>query len=287
MAASLVPRAFAHSSEQVSPVLQLDRQPKRGCKRKVNEELATSVVSWFRCNGRDFPWRDTRNPFHILIAEVLLRQTQANRVVGPYVHLVTTYPDPASLAAADVDGLRQWFRPLGLVRRADRLVECAHRLLRDFGGQVPQDLRDLQSLPGIGRYSARATLCMAFHHPLPMIDEGSGRVLRRVLGFSDDRPAYTDIRLTDAAERILPDSRARDFNLGLIDIAAAYCHPRTPDCPDCPLLGDCLVGSCTVSNHKAVVRAQMDHQPARNNTICQTADTIQSSWQPNRSSKER
>ena len=190
-------------------MLQLDRQPKRGHIRGGSKEFATSVVSWFRSNGRDFPWRETRNPFHILIAEVLLRQTQAARVVGPYIHLVTTYPDPASLAEADVDALREWFRPLGLVRRADRLVECARRLLGDYGGQVPRDLRRLQSLPGIGRYSARAILCMAFNHPLPMIDEGSGRVLRRVLGFLDTGPAYSDTRLAEVAERILPDSHAR------------------------------------------------------------------------------
>ena len=243
MAAHMVLRAIAHSSKQVSAVLQLDRQPKAGRKRRVRQELATSVVSWFHCNGRDFPWRDTRNPFHILIDEILLRQTQVTRVIGPYLHLVTTYPNPASLAEAAVDGRRQWFRPLGLVQRADRLVECAHRLLRDYGGQVRRDLRDLQSLPGIGRYSARATLCMAFHYPLSMIDEGSGRVLRRVLGLSDAGPAYTDIRLAEIAERILPDSHARGCNLGLIDIGSAYCHPRTPDGPECPLLEGCIVGS--------------------------------------------
>ena len=243
MAASIVPRAFAHSSEQVSAVLQLDRQPKSGRKRRVSQELATSVVSWFRCNGRDFPWRDTRNPFHILIAEVLLRQTQANRVVGPYVHLVTTYPDPASLAKANVDGLRQWFRPLGLVRRADRLVECARRLVRDYGGQVPRDLQDLQSLPGIGRYSARAILCMAFNDPLPMIDEGSGRVLRRVLGCENTAPAYSDAVLLHAAQTLLPKAKVCEFNLGVIDIGAAHCHTRTPDCGGCPLLKYCVFGS--------------------------------------------
>ena len=78
------------------------------------------------------------NPFHILIAEVLLRQTQAARVVSPYIHLVTTYPDLASLAEADVDALRQWFKPLSLVRCADRLVHCARRLQGDYGGQVPR-----------------------------------------------------------------------------------------------------------------------------------------------------
>ena len=231
-------------------MLQLDRQPKRDHIRGGSKEFATSVVSWFRSNGRDFPWRETRNPFHILMAEVLLRQTQAARVVGPYIHLVTTYPDPASLAEADVDALREWFRPLGLVRRADRLVQCARRLLGDYGGQVPRDLRSLQSLPGIGRYSARATLCMAFNHPLPMIDEGSGRVLRRALGLPVTGPAYSDTRLAEYAEDLLSSSHAREFNLGLIDIGAAYCHPRTPGCSKCPLVEGCKVGSREIRNQR-------------------------------------
>ena len=234
-------------------MIQAERQPNRDRALGSSKELAASVVSWFRSNGREFPWRDTRNPFHILIAEILLRQTQAARVVSPYTHLVTTYPDPASLAATDVEALRRWFRPLGLVLRADRLVECARRLLRDYGGQVPEDLGELQSLPGIGRYSARATLCMAFNHPLPMIDEGSGRVLRRVLGFPGAGPAYSDTRLAEFANGLIPRRHAREFNLGLIDIGSAYCRPNKPDCPSCPLLRDCSVGSREARMQKRVV----------------------------------
>ena len=240
MVASMVP--FTHCSEYVNAVIQAEWQPNRDRALRGSKELATSVVSWFRSNGREFPWRDTRNPFHILIAEVLLRQTQAARVVGPYAHLVTTFPDPASLAEADIEALRQWFRPLGLVQRADRLVECARHLVRDYEGQVPQDLHYLQSLPGIGRYSARAILCMAFEDSIPMIDEGSGRVLRRVLGFPGAGPAYSDSRLADSANGLIPSRNAREFNLGLIDIGSAYCRPNKPDCPRCPLLPDCSVG---------------------------------------------
>ena len=231
-------------------MIQLDREPMRGRIRGVSKEFANSVVSWFRSNGREFPWRETRNPFHILIAEVLLRQTQAARVVGPYIHLVATYPDPASLAEADVDALRQWFRPLGLVRRADRLVESSRRLLQDYEGQVPRDIRDLQSLPGIGRYSARAVLCMAFNYPVPMIDEGSGRVLRRVLGLPGTGPAYSDTRLAEYAEELLSRSHVREFNLGLIDISAAYCHPRAPGCPECPLVEGCKAGSREIQSQR-------------------------------------
>ena len=234
-------------------MIQAERQPNRDRALRGSKELATSVVSWFRSNGREFPWRDTRNPFHILIAEVLLRQTQAARVVDPYTHLVTIFPDPASLAEADVDALRQWFRPLGLVRRADRLVECARHLVRDYGGRVPQDLHYLQSLPGIGRYSARATPCMAFDAPVPMIDEGSGRVLRRVLGLPGAGSAYSDTRLAESANGLIPGRHAREFNLGLIDIGSAYCRPRKPDCPKCPLLRDCSVGSSEARIQERVV----------------------------------
>ena len=219
--------------------LQRARPANKGYAQRLSLELVTSVVDWFRTNGRDFPWRQTKDPFHILIAEVLLRQTQAPRVVGPYVDLINTYPDPESFATADVNSLRKWFRPLGLIRRADHLIECARSLMREYDGQVPRDLKQLESLPGIGRYSARAILCMAFQRPEPMVDEGSGRVLRRVLGFEATGPAYLDETLLSAVEEVVPLNSGSQFNLGLIDIAAAYCHSRTPHCRECPLLGHC------------------------------------------------
>ena len=231
----------------MSVALQLDRQTNRGDSQRLSQEFVTSVVDWFRTNGRDFPWRQTKDPFHILIAEVLLRQTQAPRVVGPYVDLINTYPDPESLATADVDGLRKWFRPLGLVRRADHLIECARYLVREYESQVPRDLKQLESLPGIGRYSARAILCMAFQRPEPMVDEGSGRVLRRVLGYEETGPAYLDGTLLSAVEEVVPRNSGSEFNLGLIDIAAAHCHTRTPHCRECPLLGHCSLGSDNVT----------------------------------------
>lgn len=207
--------------------------------RLNSRKLRHSVVTWFRSNGREFPWRRTSDPFHILIAEVLLRQTQASRVVVPYTCLISMYPDPESLARADVDELRLWFRPLGLVRRADKLVHCARRLLREYGGQVPRNIQDLKSLPGIGIYSAHATLCMAFGRPVPMIDGGSGRVLRRILGLPQTGPAYLDKCLWRVAESIVPNSHAREFNLALIDIGAAYCRPRRPSCCGCPARSSC------------------------------------------------
>ena len=212
----------------------------------VEPTLAELVVPWFRENGRAFPWRETTNAFHILMAEVLLRQTQAHRVADPYVELVARYPDPESLLRADLVSLREWFGPLGLVSRADRLIEAARVLVEEHAGQVPQDLAELQSLPGIGRYSARAILCLAFGQPFPMIDEGSGRVLRRVLGREIDGPAYSSRSLMADADELLPEGLAREFNLGLIDIAARFCRPHKTLCAECPLARECVRGRAAI-----------------------------------------
>ncbi len=219
--------------------------------RPAHEHLAELVVAWFRNNGRTFPWRDSTNPFHILVAEMLLRQTQAHRVVGPYLELLDEYPDPEALADARVPRLRRWFRPLGLVRRADSLVACARALVEKHSGQVPSDLATLLSLPGLGTYSARATLCLAYGQAVPMVDEGSGRVLRRILGREIRGPAYSRRSLLRDAQSLLPEDSAREFNLGLIDIAARFCRPRNPLCSECPLLAGCAYGRTSATGGRS------------------------------------
>lgn len=221
-------------------------------------KLRRTVLRWFETSARDFPWRKTKDPFHILIAEILLRQTQAARVSGPFRALITRYPTPNDLARANVAELREWFTPLGLVQRADHLVAGAQALLRDHNGQVPNDPHMLQALPGIGEYASNAILCLAFRARLPMIDEGSGRVLRRVLGFSRTGPAYKDRRLATAARSILPQRAVREFNLGLIDLAASHCHPVRPNCQECPLRKVCHEAKQT----SRVGRQRRLHQPS-------------------------
>ena len=197
--------------------------------------LQQRVVDWYAKYGRDFPWRKTSNPYYILVAEVLLRRTQADRVVGPYLEFTAKYPTMGDLAAADVACLRDWFKPLGLVNRADRLVEAARVTVEQHGGELPQSLNQLIGLPGLGEYSARAVLCTAYGAPVPMVDESSGRLLRRLLGLSSVRPAYSDKKLRAQAEKLIPAETGKAFNLGLLDIAAALCRMSAPECVHCPL----------------------------------------------------
>jgi A/G-specific adenine glycosylase len=212
------------------------------CSDAQAQKIRSAVLAWFAANERDFPWRRTADPFRILVAVFLLRQTQATRLAKPYVEITTKYPSARSLAVANVDELRRWFKPLGLAKRADYLVRTSRILVANHDGKVPNSLDTLLTLPGLGIYSAQAVLCLAFGAPLPMVDEGSGRVLQRVLGIVAKGPAYRDSGLLKVAEAILPKTSPREFNLGLIDIAAVYCHPMVPECRECPLSDTCLAG---------------------------------------------
>ena len=203
------------------------------------------VGVWAEDNLRAFPWRQVSNPFHILVAEVLLRQTQAERVAGPYRELISMYPHPAALAEADPRTLRRWFKPLGLVTRAVHLISASRQIRDLYDGQVPRDLAALTKLPGIGTYSARAILCMAFGEPVPMVDESSGRLLRRMLGLRSNGPAYSDRKLLDVAESLIPEDGPREFNLALLDIAASICRPKNPSCRLCPLADMCEFAGST------------------------------------------
>lgn len=218
------------------------KQERSGANTRLDAQVAEirrAVLAWFAVNGRDFPWRQTSDPFHILIAESLLRQTQATRLVKPYTDFLIKYANLQSLAGADIDELHSWFKPLGLIRRADYLVQAAQILVDQYGGEIPGDLKALIKLPGIGIYGARSILCLGFGEPCPMVDEASGRVLRRALDLAVRGPAYSDSKLLRIAETIVPKQYPKEFNLGLIDIAAAYCHTRNSSCPECPLAHLC------------------------------------------------
>lgn len=174
-----------------------------------------------------------------MIAEILLRRTQAERVVDSYLKLIKEYPNPEALSRADHKELKGIFRPLGLFKRAETLVEISNKIVCDYKGQIPDKISEVAKLPGMGTYSSQALLCLAFNEEVPMIDESSGRLLRRVYNLNKERPAYSDKKLSRIAKSIIPADHSREFNLGLLDIAAAFCHSKTPDCPNCPLTKVC------------------------------------------------
>lgn len=199
------------------------------------------VLAWWRRHKRQFPWRQTSDPYRILLAEVLLQKTDAPKVVPVYLEVISKYPTLESLAQADLRRLRKTLASLGLHYRSERLRRMARELLSRFG-MVPNDLDALLSAPGIGRYIASAVCAQAFGQRRAVLDTNVVRVLERCFDVRSSRPrARDDPKMWAAAQELLP-RRARDaarWNWALIDLAAACCRAKLPKHLVCPARLQC------------------------------------------------
>ncbi len=194
-------------------------------------------MAWGRTNRRSFPWRETDDPFRVLVAEVLLQRSRGNTVAVIYERLFTRWPDPASLARAREATIASVIRPLGLVRRAKKLRALAVAVA--LRGGVPSSLEELVALPGVGPYAAGATLAVAFDRRAPVVDGVTARVYRRYFGLPDQVPASTDPDLWSLVDTVTPARSVREWNWGILDLAATVCLPKVPRCGDCPLRARC------------------------------------------------
>lgn len=204
------------------------------------EPFQASIIEWFSSNGRSYPWRQTRDPFRILIAEVTLKLTGAWKAQRVYEQLVTKYGTAARMASANLPELAEAFRPLGLFSRAMLLVNIAQELNDRFSGNVPKTYDELVSIKGIGRYTANAILCLAYDERVPLVDESVSRIFRRCFGFSTNREAYADKELWRIAQDLLPQRFYREYNLGLIDVGALVCKHTKQRCSYCPVSWACV-----------------------------------------------
>lgn len=214
------------------------------------EEFQGRILAWFSKNHRVFPWRKTRNPFHILIAEICLQKTGAWKAEGAYNYILRHYESPERLANADIEDLKNVFKPLGMPERAELLIEICQDIVKRFSGKMPDSFRELISIKGVGPYVANAILNFAHDQPTPLIDEGIARVYRRVLALESSKRAFADKTLWVLAEEMLPAQEARDYNLGLLDLSALICKSRKPTCEVCPVNELCLFYQNTISDAK-------------------------------------
>jgi A/G-specific adenine glycosylase len=198
------------------------------------EQFRADLLDWSSGNLRDFPWRTTTDPYEVLLAEVLLQRTPAERVAPIYEEVVETYPDLQALAEADVAQLAELLQPLGLQnQRARALVEVGDRLA-DRG--VPDDEETLLDLPYVGKYAANATLCFAFGERRPIVDANVVRVYGRAF---DREFEATDDEAWDFAETLLPERGVQQYNLSLLDFAASVCKSGNPACSTCFFIEKC------------------------------------------------
>jgi len=199
-----------------------------------------AVLRWYRQHQRELQWRTTRNPYHILVSEIMLQQTQVDRVKQKLPRFLRQFPTLSRLARATrADVVRAW-RGMGYNNRAVRLRDLAVTVQNEHKGQIPRDPEQLRKLPGIGPYTAHALLCFAFGKRVPVVDVNIRRVLSRIFfPMKHSADLVSDRDIWDIAERVLPRD-VYHWNQALMDLGATICTARTPACERCAVSRYCF-----------------------------------------------
>jgi A/G-specific adenine glycosylase len=205
-------------------------------------DVTVALVAWFRRTARALPWRtEPRDPYRSLVSEVMLQQTQVERVAPRFEAFVARFPTLGDLARADEDEVLAAWSGLGYYRRARLLHRLAKAVLREHGGVLPVDPDVLVSLPGVGEYTAAAIASMVHGHRVPVVDGNVRRVAARVLGFSGEpRSARATRRFGSWVDGLMEDALPGVVNEALMELGASLCTPRAPRCPECPLAPACV-----------------------------------------------
>jgi A/G-specific adenine glycosylase len=204
------------------------------------EFVRSGLLAWFAANRRDLPWRQTRDPYRILVSEVMLQQTQVDRVIPYYSSWLETFPTVEALAAAPTADVITAWAGLGYNRRAVNLQRTARHVVEHFGGEFPRDIETLVTLPGIGPYTAGAIAAFAFEQDAAFIDTNMRRVIHRLF-FGVDVPERkaSDKEIVALAAALVPPGEGWTWNQALIEFGALQCTARRPACVICPLQEAC------------------------------------------------
>lgn len=201
------------------------------------------IIAWGRENFRIFPWRETGDPYKILVAEVMLHRTKAPQVLPVYRYFVGRYPDVGELSKATRDDLYDVLVSLGLRRRVDMLYEMGQEIMTRFGGRIPEEKDELVSLPGVSDYIAGAVRCFSRNEPEPLIDTNTVRVIGRLFGLETTDSSRRNRLFKDLHAALVDPAEPRAYNYAVLDLAAQICTKvRPPDCPGCPVRRHCSYG---------------------------------------------
>lgn len=200
------------------------------------------LLSWLDEQGREYPWRETTDPWTIYATEILLQRTRADAVDGVYDDFFAAFTTPEDLHQASENAIREIVRPLGFVNHRTRaLQEAGEMICEDYEGKIPASIEALKQPWRVGSYTARATLVFARGESLALVDVNFARVIGRVLGYDmPDQPHKND-EVYDLLDALVPSepALARAFNLAILDLGALVCTPSNPRCETCPINGGC------------------------------------------------
>lgn len=245
------------------------------------EPVSDILLSWFAREGRDLPWRRTRDPYRIWLSEVILQQTRVAQGLEYYLRFTERFPDIAALAAAPEDEVLKLWQGLGYYSRARNLHAAARQVMSRFGGVFPATYGEVRALPGVGDYTAAAVCSIVYDAPCAVLDGNVYRVLARLfdIGIPIDTTAGKRT-FAELAQLQLDTSRPGLYNQAIMDFGALQCTPAQPRCGDCPLAGRCLalaagtVGVRPVKQGRAKVRDRWFnylHVPAAGRRCCTVA----------------
>jgi len=204
------------------------------------DEFSSRLLAWYGREGRDLPWRRTRDPYRIWLSEVMLQQTGVETVIPYYERFLRAFPDVAALAATPVEKVIELWAGLGYYSRARNLHAAAARVVDEHGGSIPDTLEGLMTLPGVGRSTAGAILSIAFDRRGVILDGNVRRVLCRLFALQEQpRSTPAEKKLWRWAEILTPEERPHDYAQGIMDLGATVCAPRRPDCLRCPVAELC------------------------------------------------
>lgn len=199
------------------------------------ELLQRRLIEWWADNGRDLPWRRSRDPWAVLVSELMLQQTQVARVEHRWTRFLDRFPSPAACAASAVGEVVDEWSGLGYNRRAVHLHRSASHCVERFGGALPDTLDDLLTLPGVGPYTARAVLVFAHERDIGLVDTNAGRFVARALAGRRLTPPEAQ----RVADRAVPEGWGWTWGQAVFDLGASICRKRSPRCLRCPVRDAC------------------------------------------------
>jgi A/G-specific adenine glycosylase len=212
----------------------------RGGGKNENKKIQRNLLKWFEKNGRDLPWRKTADPYAIWVSEIMLQQTQVSTVIPYYSKFLKSFPTVCHLAKADLSRVLRIWEGLGYYSRARNLHRASRIVVDRFRGILPDDLKDLLGLPGIGRSTAGAIFSFAFHKEAPILDGNAKRVISRLFAVSGNPGrSKTEDLLWKISESLVPKGFSNPFNQALMDLGSMVCTAKEPGCERCPLLNVC------------------------------------------------
>ena len=204
--------------------------------------IVGQLLAWYRIHKRDLPWRGA-SPYAVWVSEIMLQQTQVATVIPYFLRFLEHFPTVEALASAPIEDVLKYWAGLGYYARARNLHRAAQMVVERHGGRIPDTPDVIETLPGIGRYTAGAILSIAYNVPRPLVDANVIRVLSRLFGLrGDPKSAANQAQLWALAEALVPDDFPGDFNQALMELGALICAPADPQCERCPLLSDCVAG---------------------------------------------